>query len=191
MKANTLVIVGCGKAKREAGADARDLYTGPLFKAARRWAESFGTRWLIASAEHRLVWPTTPLEPYDTTLKGKGADFKKEWRFGCSSKLQQSLALFGWPDHVVILAGADYVDLLTTCPFLKSHPDIIVPLAGLGIGHRLQWLGRMEDVEKKDAEAMRKERAAKAAWQSAEGRRAFRQDREARRALKKRGGITR
>jgi hypothetical protein len=71
-----VVIVGCGASKLACAAPARDLYTGPLFKAARADVEARGLPWAIASAKHGFVLPETVLEPYDMTI----AQRKKEDR---------------------------------------------------------------------------------------------------------------
>jgi len=52
-----IIIVGCGKAKREYGRTypALRLYTGNLFQARRSYAERSGLPWRILSAEHGLI----------------------------------------------------------------------------------------------------------------------------------------
>ena len=61
-------IVACSKTKLATPAPAKDLYTSPLFKAARAYCERTYDRWFILSALHGLVEPETVIEPYDVTL---------------------------------------------------------------------------------------------------------------------------
>lgn len=63
------LIVGCGAAKLDRAAPARELYTGSLFRAARAYAERSGLPWRILSAEHGLISPDKVIEPYDRHMK--------------------------------------------------------------------------------------------------------------------------
>ncbi|HWO69164.1 MAG TPA: hypothetical protein VNP94_00195, partial [Actinomycetota bacterium] len=42
-------LVGCVKSKRARPAPARDLYTSPLFRGARRFVERSCDRWFVLS----------------------------------------------------------------------------------------------------------------------------------------------
>ena len=53
---------------RSSGYAARDLYISDWYIKARRLVESTGRPRFILSAEHCLVHPDTPLDPYETTL---------------------------------------------------------------------------------------------------------------------------
>ena len=145
-KDHTLVIVGCGKTKRSSRSQARNLYTGQLFQAARRWAEQHGDRWLIASARHGLVQPDAMLEPYERTLRGLGRDRIRQFGFWCQAGLAEYLKNHGRPGQVIILAGQDYVKPLLQFTTLRGvRYDVRVPMEGLGIGHRMQWLKQRTD----------------------------------------------
>ena len=50
-----VALVSCVKSRRPEPAPARDLYTSPLFRAMRRYAESHADAWYILSAKHGLV----------------------------------------------------------------------------------------------------------------------------------------
>jgi len=66
-----LVVLACGAKKRPWAQAALELYTGPLFASARRWALSITSRdrIFILSARHGLVPADRVLEPYDQQIK--------------------------------------------------------------------------------------------------------------------------
>lgn len=73
------ILIPCGNAKLAHAAPARDLYTGSLFRLARRFAEARGPWWIL-SAKHGLVHPDTVLEPYNVTLQGPNReDYARVW----------------------------------------------------------------------------------------------------------------
>lgn len=135
-----VALIGCGKAKRDTTAPAKDLYTGTLFRLARAWAETHADRWLVISAAHGLVEPQRVLEPYDRTLAGKSFDAVSQFCFWCQADYARLLMdLGGRPQKITILAGKHYVS-----PLLKftaiAHANYELPLSGLGIGDRQKWL---------------------------------------------------
>jgi hypothetical protein len=65
------IIVGCGAAKLGHRAAARDLYTGSLFRAARRHAEASGLPWRILSAKYGLIHPDQEIDPYDRKMASR------------------------------------------------------------------------------------------------------------------------
>lgn len=126
-----ITIIGCGKTKLAHAAPAKDLYTGSLFRASRKWAEAQGGPWFILSAAHGIVSPDIVIEPYDTTLADIDA---KVWaRDVCHSIV--SLCAFHRAAFVTLLAGAEYADPLDACPVILRQP-----LRGKQIGERLAWL---------------------------------------------------
>lgn len=66
-----LVVLACGAQKRPEASPALELYTGPLFASARRWALSITSRdrIFVLSALHGLVPADQVLEPYDQRIK--------------------------------------------------------------------------------------------------------------------------
>lgn len=128
------IVIGCGKSKREDEAPARELYTGSLFRACRRYAEESGHPWAILSAGFGLVMPHWELWPYDVTLPKCGPELET-WAMGAAGTLQLLIE----PSEVVCLAGATYAD-----PFARALECLAIPcsqpLAGMGIGARLSWL---------------------------------------------------
>lgn len=150
-----LVLVGCAAQKREGGPyPAGQLYTSTLFKLAQRWAEQNGDAWRVLSAGRGLLDPAGPMMSYDTKLQDRPADERERWARGmgwavwCAADyLRDRLEA----DEVLItcLAGEAYctwIPHLGTCPQFDARAmfpiRVELPLQGLQIGERLQWLSR-------------------------------------------------
>jgi hypothetical protein len=133
---HAIALVACSKRKRDHPAPARDLYTGPLFRAARSYVESAGLRWYILSARHGLVYPDRNLYPYDLCLADLDHAERERWGYRVAAGLQSEglipLAAHSW----LILAGKAYRAHLL--PELLGLAD--VPLAGLGYGRQVATL---------------------------------------------------
>jgi hypothetical protein len=74
-----VALIACSKMKVEEQVAAKDLYSLPLFKMSRGYAERNADRWFILSAEHGLLDPETTTSPYDTTLNRMAAASRREW----------------------------------------------------------------------------------------------------------------
>lgn len=129
----TIILVGCGKKKLERAAEARDLYTGELFKKARAWAERHGDQWFILSALHGLTSPGERLAPYDVSMRDLLPREKSAWGFAVRQELMR-LGL--WDAEIVFLAGREYEGAVL------GAPNVVKPLEGMEIGQRLSWLKR-------------------------------------------------
>ena len=146
----TVAIVGCGKSKLAEPARARDMYTGPLFRAARAYAEEFD-EWRIASARYGLLRPEQIIRPYNDKLKPKDAP---QWANGIASGIVRELLGCG-PYKILLLAGADYTAPIRQAfecgPFGGRRDEncieISEPLLGLGLGRRLQWFAKAWQLE--------------------------------------------
>ena len=132
-----IVLVGCVKTKLPSAAPADELYTSPLFRKRRRYAEATGRPWFILSALHGLVHPDLVLEPYDMYLAGQSVTYRRQWALRVVSDL---IAAVGRLEGRVIEihAGAAYVDPLE--PLLSAAGvGVRVPLRGLNQGQHLAW----------------------------------------------------
>jgi hypothetical protein len=74
-----VALVSCVKSKQNQPAPAKDLYTSPLFRNLRKYAEDNTDRWYILSAEHGLVDPDQILAPYEKTLNNARKDERLAW----------------------------------------------------------------------------------------------------------------
>jgi len=132
-----IVLVGCVKTKLPTAAPADELYTSPLFKKRRRYAEVTGRPWFILSALHGLVSPDQVLEPYDMYLAGQPVTYRRQWALRVVRDL---IAAVGPLEGrtVEVHAGASYVEPLE--PLLSAAGvGLRVPLRGLNQGQHLAW----------------------------------------------------
>ncbi|MBH23343.1 MAG: hypothetical protein CMH57_02545 [Myxococcales bacterium] len=153
MKAITLI--GCGKAKREEAAPARDLYTGNLFRARLRYAAWKGDPYYIISARHGLLEPWRVIEPYDLHLSGVA----REQRYLWASQVMEALERLHPGERLTLEthAGAVYVDhLRDRLGRLATYPEgsgaaatwnITHPVEGMPIGQQLGWYARRRPVQ--------------------------------------------
>lgn len=132
-----MIVVGCGKSKLDRPAPAAELYTGSLFRAARRYCEARGEPWVIASGKLGLVLPGEVVEPYDqrAPMSKSGA---KRWARVCVECL---LRVAGGPVFVELLAGKAYAEPLAV-ELWRAGCANAEPLARMGMGKRLSWLTR-------------------------------------------------
>ncbi|WP_390174058.1 DUF6884 domain-containing protein [Rhodopirellula sallentina] len=145
--------MGCGKEKANRAAPACELYTGPLFRASRRWAEQNTDAYFIASAKHLVIEPNTVIEPYDLAMSDLPAD-EQRWR----AKQIESQFHLHWKEYCEfgrnsrgfqVAVDKPRVVLLASQLYLRGFYDRILagrdkysfedPLRGLGIGNRLAW----------------------------------------------------
>lgn len=135
----TIAIVGCGKSKRTTAAPAKDLYTGPLFRAARAYAEECD-EWRIISAKYGIVAPDTVIAPYDQRLTKRHTP---AWARSISATIVVEFQDCG-PYELLLLAGAEYTPLREAMQrpeggWLHACVGVREPLLGLGLGARMRW----------------------------------------------------
>ena len=135
-------LVSCVSKKRSNRAPARDLYLSDWFIKARTYVEAFGVPWFILSAEHGLVAPDEPLEPYEKTLNTMSVSDRRRWAEKVINQMSEKMPK---ARSVVFLAGQRYRE------FLEDHlrnqgVTVEVPMRGLRIGEQLAWLSaQMKD----------------------------------------------
>ena len=137
-------LVGCGKAKLEEPAPARDLYTGALFRASLSYAEALAAgsgRVFILSAEYGLVVPGEVLEPYDLHLGALPRAERLAWG---ERVVRQLVAVAGPVEAAVVLAGRTYAEAVRHGLSLSGRAvRLDEPLDGVaGVGNRIAWLNR-------------------------------------------------
>lgn len=132
-----LLLVSCVKSKRQSPSAAKDLYTSPLFRKERDYAEASGIPWFILSAEYGLCRPDDWLTPYERYLPDTSAAYQRAWGLFAVERLD----LIAGPIRgmtVEIHASAGYVNALGGALEQKGA-KVLTPLAGLAMGERLQW----------------------------------------------------
>jgi hypothetical protein len=136
-----IVIIACGNRKQNYAVEAKNLYTGSLFKLARQAAESSQYPWFIFSAKYGLVQPNQIIEPYDVTYgQGQGV--------GWETIKQQANAL-QINNPVVSFCPIAYTNILR-----QAIAQIIYhPMRGLRIGQQQKFL-RLYSDNPNDAQIM-------------------------------------
>lgn len=135
-----ICLVSCVSSKRSSPAPAGDLYTSPLFRGARQFAESRFDRWFILSAKYGLVEPQQVIAPYDQTLKQMPKKERLRWAEDILDALKPQLRA---GDLVAFVAGQDYREFVA--PMLIEHGiHVETPLQGLSIGRQLSWLKKIQ-----------------------------------------------
>ena len=134
-----IVLVTCVKSKLDRPAAAKDLYTSPLFRKERAYAEQAGVPWFILSAEHGLVAPDDWLAPYERYLPDTPPAFRSAWAAWVAARLELLVGPVAGK-VIEIHASAKYLDVVR--PHLESlGAKVIAPLEGLPMGARLAWYG--------------------------------------------------
>jgi hypothetical protein len=131
-----VVLVSCGKAKAATPRRASLLYTSALSVLSMRYASAVADELFILSALHGLVAPDTVLTPYGRSLKDMRRHERGDWGLRIAGKLAARYE--GLPVRLTFLAGAEYVSWIRR--HLPLYWQVREPLAGLGLGRRMQWL---------------------------------------------------
>jgi hypothetical protein len=131
-----IYLVSCVASKGEHVCEAKELYTSPLFKKMRQYAEKYAENWYILSTKYHLLRPEEVIEPYELTLKQMSAEEIRTWAQETLEMLKKEL----YPtDVVTIFAGKQYRRYLLKSIQEMCH-EVRVPMENLGIGQQLQWL---------------------------------------------------
>lgn len=131
-----VALISCCSQKQNHPTEAIDLYTSPLFRKSRAFAEKFGLPVWILSAKHKLTAPKTIIAPYDVTLN----DFTKQQLDEWSKEVAGQIVHQFGNEPLLVLAGEKYLGFKK---YLNN--PIVDPMQGLPIGKRLKWLKRMLD----------------------------------------------
>jgi hypothetical protein len=134
----TIYLVSCASEKQDFTCRADELYTSALFTKSVAYAKKHADLWFILSAKYGLVFPEQILNPYDVTLRKKGASERKLW---AGRVFEELLPYLSAGDSVVFLAGKAYRQYLID-QIRRIGCRVEVPMEGLGIGKQLQWLSK-------------------------------------------------
>lgn len=139
-------LVSCGAQKLTEPAEARHLYTSPLFRLSLTYAEQHCSRVYVLSAFHGLLDLDRVVAPYNRRLPTA-----KRERMAWGEHIAASIgARHNSDEPIMILAGVDYAHPLTVClrtlfgwrdgGYKGWTGEITEPLAGMQVGQRLAWL---------------------------------------------------
>jgi hypothetical protein len=137
-----LVIIPCGKKKiwddgNILGAvDARNAYTGTMFRLGVKYAEVCDADWVVLSAKYGFIFPDDRIEPYDVTFNNKASNpisFKE---------LDDQLTKLNLRDYqeIIALGGAKYRELVIELFECRGKKKVLTPFAGLSMGRYLRAL---------------------------------------------------
>ena len=134
-----IVLVGCVATKQAGTHRASQLYTSPLWKKRRAYAQASNCAWLIVSAQHGFVDPSTMVASYNTQLK---ASTVGDW--SCRHRRALRVLVSKSPVTLEVHGGVHYVDAVERAArylnlFDGYHITVTAPLAGMMIGQQLSW----------------------------------------------------
>lgn len=129
-------LVGCVKSKMGHAAQARYLYTSPLFTGRRRWVEQSCECWFVLSAKYGLVAPEQVLEPYDQTLTRMSRAERRTWAGAAVAALRNQLHDLRTCTFE-IHAGAAYFDFGLRDGLVADGAAVEIPSQHLGLGEQL------------------------------------------------------
>ncbi len=137
MAARHVLLLGCVQTKLEHPAPAADLFTSPLFRARRAYAERSRRRWFVLSSRYGLLPPEQVVAPYDLPQARQPVGDRNAWAEMVLAQLRTELG--GFQGRTLeIHAGSAYVDPLA--PTLTGLGAVVLaPLRGLGLGKHLAW----------------------------------------------------
>jgi hypothetical protein len=132
-----VVLIGCVKSKRDRPAPARDLYTSPLFRKERGYAERSGARWFILSAEHGLLEPSTVVAPYDLVLSKTSREYRRDWGRRVVGQLDHEIGPLAGK-VIEVRPGEAYAGAIRQL-LRDAGADVREPMRGRSMGRRLAW----------------------------------------------------
>lgn len=127
-------FISCGAAKLPREAAAKDLYTGSLFRLARKYAEATGGPWWILSAKHGLLSPDARIHPYEIFLGRCDHAYRAAWAVLVASQVRDRI---GTSATLHVAAPAAYTVFVAYVP----NP-IETPLVGLRMGEQGSFFKR-------------------------------------------------
>ncbi len=138
-EAGELIVIGCGKQKvRKQFAPAIDMYTGSLFKAHKRLAQSKGGPHFILSGKYGLIRPTLTIPNYSLSMAMASRAERDIW----SDKVYHGFKKLPQPKQLVVICGAPYLGAWYQ-KLLNDGWSIATPLKGLTVGRRLATIKRI------------------------------------------------
>ena len=134
----TVGVVNCGSEKKSFKCKAKDIYTGSLFVASRKFAQSNYEQYCILSAKHHVLLPNDEIEPYDMFLGNFSKQEKQEW---WKETAKQLLEKFPEGTEFDFYVGQTYLE--GVIPILENKGvKCNCYLNDLGMGYKIQWFNQ-------------------------------------------------
>ena len=139
MTARSLCIVSCTAKKRASPMPAEDLYSSPLFRLSRRYAQANYDRWAILSAKHGLISPSEIISPYDQELSTLSNEERR--RLVRKVRNQAKAMMRGTEFKLTSICGEEYNSLLAAAGLeFERRRELELP-----IGKKLSALSEATD----------------------------------------------
>ena len=137
-----MIIIGCGKDKKDKPTKAWDMYTSPYFTVKKNYAESNAPKQGVYSAEHGLLFPDDVIEPYNTKM---GKDVTSDEAVEVARSVLEDV-----PEDVntiEIIAGKDYTEPMKKIEdeFNYSIRYTLQEEVNGGMGFQMSWLSENTD----------------------------------------------
>lgn len=127
-----VIIIGCGRHKKDHPTFARDLYSSKRFNTSKEIAKNIDADYFILSAKHGLITPNQIIEPYDFEISELNKKEKDYWADSILKLIRDSKN----GATVTILAEDSYTDIIKSrnephynvnikTPFSKLLPEQI------------------------------------------------------------------
>ncbi len=137
-----IILISCASKKLPNKAQAKYIYTSPLFKLNLKYANSLNPdKVFILSAKHGLLGLEQEIESYNETLNEKTDEEIKLWAEKVLEDLSKEANLK--QDEFIFLAGEKYRKYLI--PGINNYK---IPLQSLGIGKQLKFLKEKTNEQK-------------------------------------------
>ena len=130
-----IALISCTSKKHNKKTKAKDLYTSPLFKGSKNYAEVCADNYYILSAKHGILRPDEKIKPYNESLYVMPKKNRSKW---ASNVTKELISILDSNDKVIFLAGKKYREFLNS-NLLQLGYETATPLEGFPIGKQLQW----------------------------------------------------
>ncbi|MBT1159863.1 hypothetical protein J1C56_30415 [Aminobacter anthyllidis] len=132
-----LIVIGCGRKKRQEAAPADQLYTSDRFKSCINLVRSLGAPYAILSGKHGIVAGEMVIAPYDLHLPDLPEANQRDW----AEQVLDALAARAESRQVTLLAANEYSMPLLELNRARASPlDIVAPWLGLEYSDHAIWL---------------------------------------------------
>jgi len=140
------VFISCVAKKKNVPALVKDIYISSLFTKSLDYARTLTSdeNIFILSAKHGVLKLNDYIEPYDQTLNTMNQSSREEWYSKVAVQLKRMDHDFKEP--TCILAGKRYYDGI-----IHLFQNVQLPLDGLMLGQRLQFLNNVKNHNKKQS----------------------------------------
>ena len=130
-----IAVINCGSSKQLYTCPAKELYTGNLFCASRRYCEDNYSQYIILSAKYHMLFPEDIVSPYELYLGNLEPDEKLVW-----DKITADQIMGHIPNTVQLDFYTSKMYSEGLIPILENNGYVCKTfLNNLGMGYKVQW----------------------------------------------------